>query len=72
MADSTTVNLTFCQIVLSWMQQNRILRFWWLININSGNIWLGAVRQQAINWASVDPNLCAHMSSPGHNELMTS
>ena len=26
-------------------------------------------RQQAITWANVDPNLCLHMASLGHNEL---
>ena len=31
--------------------------------------WLGAVRQQAITWASVDPDLCHHMGSLGPNEL---
>ena len=31
--------------------------------------WLGAVRQQAITWANVDPDLCLHMVSLGHNEL---
>ena len=31
--------------------------------------WLGAVRQQAITWANVDPYMCQHMASPGHNEL---
>ena len=31
--------------------------------------WLGAVRQQAITWANVDPYLCRHMASLGHNEL---
>ena len=34
--------------------------------------WLGAVRQQAINWANVDPDLSGHMVSLGHNELITS
>ena len=34
--------------------------------------WLGAVRQQAITWANVDPDLCRHMASLGHNELITS
>ena len=29
-----------------------------------------AVRQQAIGWANVDPALCHHMTSLGHNELM--
>ena len=31
--------------------------------------WLGAVRKQAITWASVDTDLCRHMTSVGHNEL---
>ena len=31
--------------------------------------WPGAVRQQAITWASVDPDLCRQMASLGHNEL---
>ena len=31
--------------------------------------WLGAIRQQAITWANVDPDLCRHMASLGHNEL---
>ena len=33
--------------------------------------WLGAVRQQAITWANVDPNLCRHMASLGPDELIT-
>ena len=28
-----------------------------------------AVRQQAITWANVDPVLCRHVGSLGHNEL---
>ena len=31
--------------------------------------WLGAIRQQAITWANVDPDICRHMASLGHNEL---
>ena len=31
--------------------------------------WLGAVRQQAITWADVDPDLCRHMASLGPNVL---
>ena len=31
--------------------------------------WLGAVRQQAITWAHVDPDLCRQMASLGLNEL---
>ena len=30
----------------------------------------GAIRQQAITWANVDPDLCHHMVSLGHNELI--
>ena len=29
--------------------------------------WLGAVRQQAITWANVYPDLCRHLASLGHN-----
>ena len=31
--------------------------------------WLTAIRQQAITWANVDPELCHHMVLLGHNEL---
>ena len=31
--------------------------------------WIGAVRQQAITWANVDPDPCRHMASLGRNEL---
>ena len=31
--------------------------------------WLGAVKQQAIIWASVDPDLCHHRVSMSHSEL---
>ena len=31
--------------------------------------WLGAVRQQAITWANVDPYLRCHMALLGHSEL---
>ena len=27
-------------------------------------------RQQAITWANVDQDLCRHMASLGHNELL--
>ena len=30
---------------------------------------LGAVRQHAITWANVDPDLCRYMASLGHNKL---
>ena len=31
--------------------------------------WLGAVKQQAITWTSVDQDLSHHIASQGHNEL---
>ena len=31
--------------------------------------WLGAIRQQAIIWANLDPDLYPHMASLGHTEL---
>ena len=34
--------------------------------------WLGAVTQQAITLANVDPDLCRHMASLSHNELPSS
>ena len=30
----------------------------------------GAIRQYAITWANVDPDLFCHTTSPGHSELM--
>ena len=32
--------------------------------------WLGAVRQQVITLANVDPHMCRHMASLGHNKLI--
>ena len=32
--------------------------------------WRGAVRQQAITWASVDPDLCRQIASLGPNKLI--
>ena len=34
-----------------------------LVNIGTGN---GLVRQQAVTWANVDPDLCRHMVSQGY------
>ena len=31
---------------------------------------IGAFRQQANTWANVDPDLCRHISSRGHSELI--
>ena len=32
-------------------------------------LWFGSVRQQAITWATVDPDLCRHMAWLGQDEL---
>ena len=42
--------------------------YWWQVIIGWGH-WLGAFKQQAITWANVDPDVCCHMVSLGHNEL---
>ena len=31
-------------------------------------LWIGAIRQQAVTSANVDPDLCHHMASLGHSE----
>ena len=43
----------------------RLIYRWWL---GSGN-GFSAIRQQAITWANVDPDLCHQMAALGHNEL---
>ena len=48
-----------CEIALRWMSMQ----------------WLGAIRQQAITRANVDPDICHHMASAAslaHNELIIS
>ena len=32
-------------------------------------VMVGAVRQQAISWANVDPDICRHIASLGYDEL---
>ena len=56
---------TCCEIALRWMPQ-------YLINEKSilFRQWLGAVRQQAITWTNIDLDLCHHMASQDHNELI--
>ena len=40
------------------------------MNLTNGKSTLvQVIRQQAITWANVDPDLCRHMTSLGHNEL---
>ena len=52
-----------CDITLRWMTQNTFYDKHWL------GWWLGDVWQEAITWASVDPELCLHIMSLGHSEL---
>ena len=46
---------------------------WMLLDINDKSILVQvmavAIRQQVITWANVDPHLCHHMASLGHNVL---
>ena len=44
---------------------------WTLLMISQHwfRLWLSAVRQQAIIWTSIDPDLSRHMALLGHNEL---
>ena len=50
-----------CEIALRWLS----------LDLTDGKFreWLGAIRQQAITWANVDPDLCRHMASLGPSEL---
>ena len=34
-------------------------------------LWLGAVRQHAITWANIDPDLCRHMTSLGRKDTIS-
>ena len=52
-----------CDITLRWMTQNTFDEKHWL------RWWLVDVWQEAITWASVDPELCLHIMSLGHSEL---
>ena len=61
-----------CEIALIWMpldftdDQSTLVWIW--VNIGSGN-GFAAWWHQAITWAKVDPDLCHHVVSLGHNEL---
>ena len=52
-----------CELALRWMSLDLTGGQHWFRQ------WLGAVRQQAITWANVDPNICRHIPLIGHNEL---
>ena len=49
-------------------QLNATEPHWCLVNIWFRQ-WLGAVRQDAIIWTSVDPDACRHMAFLVHNKL---
>ena len=55
-----------------WCISPEIALRWLLLDLNDDEfkLWLGAVRQQAITRANVDPDLCRHMAWVGHNELI--
>ena len=57
---------THCEIALSRMPHNftMVMR-----SQNWFKLWLVAMKQQAITWANVDPDLFGHMASLGHKEL---
>ena len=54
-----------CEIALRWMSH-------WTLGMVSQHWfrqWLGAIRQQSITLANVDPGQCHHMALLGQNEL---
>ena len=52
----------FREIPIGWIPQHLADQHWL-------RQWLGAVRQQAITWANVDPDFWPHMASLGDNGL---
>ena len=57
--------------VLGWMQWSTLVTLL-LISQHWLRKWPDAIRQETITWANADPDLCGHMASLGHNELMKS
>ena len=54
---------THSKIDLGWMLQNLTNEKWTLVQVM-------LIRQQTTTWANADPDLCRHMASLGHNELI--
>ena len=54
-----------CEIALIWMSLDFTEDLSTLVQVMACG-----VKQQAITWANVDPDLCRHMASLGHNELI--
>ena len=53
-----------CEIALIWMPRNAFDNTPTLVQVM---VW--AVRQQAITWENIGPDLCRYMASLGHNKL---
>ena len=55
-------------VIDGWDISSEIALLWRSLDLTDDQSTL--VRQQAITWANVDPDLCRHMASVGHNELI--
>ena len=53
------------KIALKWIAEDLEM-----ISQDRFRLWLGIIRQQDINWINIDPDLCRHMASLGHNKLI--
>ena len=53
-----------CEVAIRWMSLD-------LSDEKSTLVQLGAIKQQAITWTNVASDLCRHIMSPGHNELIS-
>ena len=60
-------------VIDGWDISYEIVLIWMLLDFTDNQLTLvqvmAAVRQQAITWAKVDPDLCRHMVPLGHNVL---
>ena len=56
---------TSCEIALRWIPHNTLHDKLILVQVMARSL------QQAIIWANVDPDLCHHMVSQGHNGIET-
>ena len=57
-------NFKLALVIDGWDISFEIALRWISLELN-----IGSVRQQAITWANVDPDLCHHMASLGYYEL---
>ena len=71
-----TIDLNSRYVILNLILQNWWLylahfpsdEWYWTLLMKNQN-WLGVIKEQANTRANVDPDLCRHMASSGHNEL---